>query len=172
MRDGPIRRSIKALVRWTILLELRLRRGMDCLRGRRRWRLGGGCGGCARCCEAPSIQVGRVTWYFPTVRRLFLAWHRVINGFVLVESHREGRVFVFDCTHFDRQTRRCDSYNSRPAMCRDYPRALLAQPWPELFPGCGFRPVAVDGARQRAALEASGLPEEAVRELVERFRLE
>jgi hypothetical protein len=24
-------------------------------------------------------------------------------------------------------------------MCRDYPRALLAQPAPEFLPGCGYR---------------------------------
>ena len=48
---------------------------------------------------------------------------------------------MFRCTHFDPSERRCDSYSSRPGMCRDYPRALLFQPAPELLPGCGYRPV-------------------------------
>ena len=118
------------------------------------------------------IRVGRLLWFFPTPQRLFLAWQARVNGFRLRERDRAGRAFVFTCAHFDPATRRCDSYDSRPFLCRDYPRALLDQPWPELFEGCGFRPVARDAARQRAALEAGGLPPEKLAELRRRMRLE
>jgi Fe-S-cluster containining protein len=172
MKDGPLRRAIKAPVLWINSLELALRRGLAWLRGERRWRLGGACGGCARCCEAPAIQVGRLTWYFPTLRRLFLGYQRVVNSFELTSSDRDARVFTFRCAHFDLETRRCDSYRSRPRMCRDHPRALLAQPWPELFPDCGFRQVAPDAARQLAALERAGLPPEQLEKLRRDLHLE
>ncbi len=161
MRDGPLRIALKAVVRGIWTLELRLRRRASRLRGPPRYRLGGACQSCAKCCERPTLRVDKLTWYWPTLRRLFLGWQRRVNGFELVEADRASQTFAFRCTHFDPQTRRCDSYGSRPGLCRDYPRALLAQPWPEFFDGCGFRPVARDGAGLAAALEATELDEEA-----------
>lgn len=169
--DGPLLAHFKRLVMRVNAAELGLRRALARLRGERPWRLGGACGGCARCCEAPSIQVGRATWYLPTLRWAFLAWQRRVNGFELVRRERP-RVFVFRCAHFDPATRRCDSYASRPLMCRDYPKLLLWQPTPELFPECGFRPVHPEAARLRAALEAQDLPEERLRELGQKLFLE
>jgi Fe-S-cluster containining protein len=76
-----------------------------------------------------------------------------VNGFELMRREPEARAFVFRCTHFDRQTRSCDSYDSRPGMCRDYPRLLLWQPNPELLPGCGFRSIAPNAEGLREALD-------------------
>lgn len=166
MKDGLPLRALKAVVRWAWAAELGVRRGAARLRGRG-YRLAGACGGCARCCERPTIRGGPFTLHIPAIRRLFLGWQRRVNGFELVETDVEAEQFVFRCTHFDWATRRCDSYASRPYLCRDYPRALLDQPWPELFPECGFRPVARNAARMQAALDAQGLAPE-VREALER----
>ena len=87
------------------------------------------------------------------MRELFLGWQRVVNGFELIEVDEEEALFVFRCTHFDWRTRKCGSYASRPFMCRDYPRALLDQPWPVLFDACGFRPIARNADQMRAALD-------------------
>lgn len=151
MRDGPWRRALKRLALWNFELDVTLRRAWRRRRGREPYRLGGECRRCARCCEAPGIQVGRLVWHLPTLRAAFLRWQRSVNGFALTGLHPAQRVFVFRCTHFDWETRACDSYDSRPGMCRDYPRALLRQPNPELLPGCGYRPVA---ARAEALAEA------------------
>ena len=62
-----------------------------------------------------------------------------MNGFHLTGPYRPSRVFVFRRTHFDSASRSCDSYDSRPGMCRDYPRLLLWQSSPEQLPGCGHR---------------------------------
>ena len=118
------------------------------------------CQRCAACCEAPAIRAGWLTWWFPTLRRAFLLWQRVVNGFELRETDREAHLFVFHCTHFDRSTRLCDSYDSRPGMCRDYPRALLYQPHPELLPGCGYRPIARNAKRFLRVLDGQTLTEE------------
>lgn len=160
MRDGALRRAVKAAARGAFFLNLWTDRARRRLLGQRPYRLGGDCRRCAACCEAPAIRVHALVWLAPTLRRVFLWWQERVNGFVLVEARRGERTFVFDCTHFDRATRACDSYDSRPGMCRDYPRALLHQARPELLPGCGYRPIAPNAARLREALDARPLSEE------------
>ena len=128
--------------------------------GRAPFTLAGDCQRCAACCEAPAIHVGWFVWYVPIATKLFLAWQRHVNGFFLTERVKEDRTYVFRCSHFDRETRLCDSYSSRPGMCRDYPRALLYQPHPELLPGCGYRPLARNAKRMLKVLDAQPLTPE------------
>jgi hypothetical protein len=160
MRDGFVRRAVKRLALWNFHFNLAVTRKARRWRGERAHLLGGECRRCARCCEAPAIQVGWLTWHLPLLRRAFLWWQRAVNGFVLTERDRTGRTFVFRCTHFDWATRSCDSYGSRPGMCRDYPRALIWQPGPELLPGCGYRAVAPDADQLLAALDRQSLTSE------------
>jgi len=152
MKDGAIRQTVKAVARGAFFLNVWADRGWRRLRGERSFLLGGACQRCAACCEAPAIRVHAFIWLAPRLRRFFLWWQERVNGFVLVEARRRERTFVFRCTHFDQATRRCDSYSSRPGMCRDYPRALLQQGNPELLPGCGYRPLARNARALRQAL--------------------
>jgi hypothetical protein len=115
---------------------------------------------------------GVLLWSMPLLGRLFLAWQHHVNGFELARRDEEARTFVFRCSHFDAASRSCDSYESRPGMCRDYPRALLAQPDPEFFPQCGYRPVARNAARLVGELERRGIAPETVGEIKRRLRLE
>jgi uncharacterized cysteine cluster protein YcgN (CxxCxxCC family) len=172
MRDGHGRRAVKWVARTIFLAELTLRRALRRRRGETRYALGGTCTTCAKCCESPSIQVDRVTWYLPSMRRLFLAWQRHVNGFAFVSAERQGRIFVFRCEHFDLATRRCDSYDSRPGMCRDYPRGLLDQPWPEFLPGCTYRAIDTKGSGLLVALGRAGLTADKEAELRRKLHLE
>jgi len=152
MRDGLFLRAVKRMARWQYEASLHVYRAWRRARGERPFVLGGECRRCAACCEAPAIAVDRLTWSMPRVRQVFLAWQRRVNGFELVAEDAARRTFIFNCTHFDREARSCDSYASRPGMCRDYPRLLLWQPNPELLPGCGYRPVAPNAAGLRESL--------------------
>jgi hypothetical protein len=165
MTDGPFRRALKRFARADFVVNLHATRAWRRVRGDRPYRLGGDCRRCARCCEAPAIRVGRTLWHLPLARRLFLSWQRRVNGFELSARDAGSRTFVFRCTHFDPATRSCDSYDSRPGICRDYPRLLLWQPSPEMLPGCGYRPVAPNAARLRQALAARDLTPEQRRRL-------
>jgi len=165
MKDDLPRRAAKRLALLLFHLNLRTDRALRRLERQRRFRLGGHCLRSAQCCEAPAIRANALAWHWPTLRRLFLRWQERVNGFVLLRSERAGRLFVFRCTHFDEATRSCDSYSSRPGMCRDYPRALLGQAWPQFLPGCGYRAVAVGGERLRKALEEQQLPPERLERL-------
>ena len=119
MRDGLLLRAVKRMTRWRFQADLSMHRALRRARGDRPYLLGGECRRCARCCEAPAIQAGRAVWYLPTLRWIFLWWQRRVNGFELAGRDVRQRAFVFRCTHFDWTTRACDSYDSRPAMCRD-----------------------------------------------------
>jgi len=171
MKDGLALGWFKWLVVLSWRVELLVWRALVRLRRRPLWALSGSCTGCGACCVEPSILVGFFTWHFPTLRRLFLAWQRRVNGFQLASAERGTRTFVFRCTHYDPASRRCDSYATRPAMCRDYPRVLLQDAWPELFEGCGFRVVSCN-RKLRAQIDATSLPEEEKAALKRKLRLD
>jgi Fe-S-cluster containining protein len=172
MRDGPLRRAVKRVALWNFMLGVHVERAFQRRRGRIPFVLGGECRRCARCCEAPGIQVGRLIWYLPALRRLFLWWQREVNGWEVAGRDVGPRVFVFKCTHFDWATRSCDSYDSRPGACRDYPRALLGQAAPEFLPGCGYRPVAVNSRKLLRALEEARVTPAQMDRLREALHLE
>jgi hypothetical protein len=172
MRDGAVRRALKAVARWNFYVNVTVTRAVRRWRREPRYRLAGECRRCARCCEEPALQVNVLVWYLPTLRRLFLWWQERVNGFVLHGRHVPQRAFVFKCTHFDWTTRACDSYASRPGVCRDYPRALLDQPAPELLPGCGYRPLAPNAGRLLRVLGRHGLTAEQTARLRKELFLE
>ena len=172
MRDGPLLRTLKRVARWRFQLDLAFHRAVRRARGERAWKLAGSCQRCARCCEAPSLAVGPIVWSQPSARRLFLWWQRRVNGFELTRVEPDGREFVFRCTHFDRGTRACDSYDSRPGICRDYPRLLLWQANPELLPGCGYRAAPPNAAGLRAALARLELTDTQREKLRKELRLD
>lgn len=172
MRDGLGRRVVKRLARAIFAFDLAVVRRLRRISRQPVYQLAGDCRKCAKCCESPAIRVGRLVWYLGTVRWVFLSWQRRINGFELESAERRGRLFTFRCTHFDRTTRTCDSYDSRPGICRDYPRALLDQPWPEFFPECGYRPRAPSGFSLLEALEETDLSDEQREALTRKLMLD
>ncbi len=131
--------------------------------------LRGECRQCGECCVTPSIQTRPLFLYLHSTRRLMLWWHRVVNGFELIAEDRRTGLLIFRCTHYDSDSRRCDSYGSRPAMCRDYPRQLIHDPNPEFFPKCGFHVLAENAEEIRRALQDLDLPADKIAELERKF---
>ncbi len=172
MQDGPLLRAVKRVALWRFEIDLALDRALRRARHERPWTLAGRCHRAAFCCERPTIAVGRLIWSMPLARRLFLSWQKRVNGFDLVSEVAEAKAFVFRCRHFDGSTRSCDSYDSRPGICRDYPRLLLWQPQPELFPGCGYRALPPNAEGLRAALERLALTSEQREKLRRGLRLD
>jgi Fe-S-cluster containining protein len=157
VRDGPVRALVKTVARWAKTLDLRFTRWVMARSSPARYRLTGSCNGCGKCCEAPSQAVSRFTWYLPTARRVFLWWQRVVNGFELFDRDPRFRVFIYKCTHFDPVTKQCDSYETRPLMCRDYPTLLTFEAVPRLFPECSYVMQDKNAAALRASLVAAGV---------------
>jgi uncharacterized cysteine cluster protein YcgN (CxxCxxCC family) len=172
MRDGPLRAAVKWAARLRFAADLRAVRAWRRRRGAPWFDLAGECRRCAQCCEAPEVRANAAVWHLRSARAAFLWWQRAVNGFALVEARRPERTFVFRCTHFDPAARLCDSYDTRPGMCRDYPRALLDQPSPELLPGCGYRARAAGAGRMLAVLHRQPLTDEQRARLKRDLRLE
>jgi Fe-S-cluster containining protein len=157
VKDGPLHRVLKRLALWHFQANVSLHRWRQRRTGQEHYFLGGDCRLCAKCCEAPTITVGTLTWHIPVLRAIFLAWHKHVNGFDVTGRDPLEQKFTFRCTHFDWTTRRCDSYESRPGLCRDYPRLLLEQPRPELLSGCGYRAIWRRAQSLTRALEEAGV---------------
>lgn len=172
MRDGALRRQIKRPVRWLYLLAARWRRRRLERRGDLRFRLTGTCSACGACCERPSLHLGWLDWYLPFRRRLIVAWQRTVNGFELLSERPRTRTLELRCTHFDPTTRRCDSYGSRPGMCRDYPRIHEEGVSAELLPGCSHRLVLRRSADMLEALRRQGLSPPQMKRLREELHIE
>ncbi len=117
------------------------------------------------------MQVGRLTWRLPTLRALALWWQRVINGFELVSVDPRFRTMTFRCTHYDPLTKQCDSYGSRPLMCRDYPVNLTHEADPVLFEECSYQVVDVKAEGLREALSRTSLTPEQRAELERKLKL-
>jgi hypothetical protein len=163
---------LKAIARAMFWLNVTLDRRVRHWRGERAHLLAGACERCARCCEAPAVRANLLVWRLPRLRKAYLWWQERVNGFALANTVAPGRLFVFRCSHFDWETRSCDSYDSRPGMCRDYPRNLLFQHSPEMLPGCGYRALPPNAVGLRLALEARGLAPAQLERLKKALRLE
>ncbi|MBI5495246.1 MAG: YkgJ family cysteine cluster protein [Deltaproteobacteria bacterium] len=160
MQDGPVRRAIKAVARAGYAADLAVARWWLRRRGLLPYELGGECRACAECCDEPAMELPALAFRVRPLRALMVLWQRVVNGFVLLREEGDAHVLVFRCTHFDVATRRCDSYESRPGMCRDYPRLLLHQATPRFLPGCGHRAVRRDAAGMLRLLEDASVTAE------------
>lgn len=171
MKDGPIRSVLKAMAAFCFRINAAGTRALWKLQRHRPYELAGDCSVCGACCVNPAIQVGWLLWYFPTSRALFLWWQERVNGFELVERHIATRTYVFRCTHYDPCTHLCDSYESRPGMCRDYPHVLLWQANPEFLPACGYRPIAPGADKLLEALAREDLPPEKLEEVKKKLHL-
>ncbi len=171
MRDSWSLRVVKAVVREINRFDLSVTRAISRRRGGQRYRLSGSCNGCGRCCESPSIPVSKWTWFVPTFRLVFLLWQRLVNGFVLAGADPRFRIFVFRCTHYDPVTKQCDSYDTRPLMCRDYPVNLTYDVVPSLFPECSYSVQDKKAEQLSAALKAAGLSGEKLAEVEKRLFL-
>lgn len=117
------------------------------------------------------MQVSRWTWRLSLLRSLALWWQRAVNGFEPVSSDPRFRTVTFRCTHYDPATRQCDSYGSRPLMCRDYPVNLTHEANPVLFDECSHRIVDVKAEALREALARTALSNEKRAELERKLHL-
>jgi len=121
VKDDLARRSIKFLARLRYLTDLKITRFILRLKGQPRYRLKGQCNRCGACCETPMIQMYWPLFQLRSARWLMRLWHGKINGFVWIGDDKKSHSLIFRCEHWDPETKQCDSYGSRPGMCRTIP---------------------------------------------------
>ena len=165
MKDGPLKSAIKLAARSRYMADLKVTRWIKSFSGEPYFRLTGTCNRCGQCCQTPVIPVYPLLFYLPIFKQMVVAWHRVVNGFVLIKEERQEGLLVFECTHWDNASKQCDSYASRPGMCRDYPGNLVYAADPDLFDTCGYRVVLKNADRMARALEEADLSPETLQKL-------
>ena len=106
-----------------------------------------------------------------STRWIILKWHKLVNGFEILGENRQMKCFIFKCTHWDPETKLCDSYDSRPGLCRDYPRNLIDTTDPVFMKDCGYYAVRKNAESMEKALDDLDLPEENLRELKQKLHL-
>jgi Fe-S-cluster containining protein len=171
MKDGSIRKSIKFIARLRYSMDVSLTRKIKSARGEQFYDLAGSCGSCGKCCETPVIQVYPLLFYFKSLRWVLKTWHGRINGFEFIGEDRRGKCLVFRCTHLDPETHRCDSYDSRPGLCRDYPRNQLDFANPGFLEGCAYQAVLKNSTALCASLETLDLSHEKLEALKQKLHL-
>lgn len=168
MRDGVVRRAVKWVARtlggWNLAL---LRRASP-----PRYRLTGTCNGCGQCCEAPAQQLPRALFHLRALKAFIAWWERVVNGFALTGEDPRLHALIFRCTHYDPVTKRCDAYESRPLICRDYPLNLTHEATPQLFDACSHRLVDRKAAELKAALVKAGVTGDALAKVSQKLYLD
>lgn len=172
MRDNLAQKLIKNTLRHYYLFTLWLYRQNQKRKGRPKYILTGKCEGCGKCCENPAIKVGFFVAHFKSFRAIYVWWQKKINGFVYQRENAETQVLYFICTHWDPQTRLCDSYDSRPGMCRDYPRNLLYSSIPDFFKECGYKPIDKNAEKFKLALDKIPIDDEKKKKIKDKLFLE
>lgn len=171
MKDDLGRRFLKRIARFCYTFDLKTTRFIWKAKGEPKFELKGYCNGCGICCESPMIQTNPIFFHLKSVRWMILTWHRVVNGFEYVGENKRFHTFSFRCTHWDSETKLCDSYESRPGLCRDYPRNLTYTVDPQFFEQCSYYAVHKNAARLRKSLENQKLPPEKLAEIYEKLHL-
>ena len=152
--------------------DLKLTRLLRAGRGGGLYRLVGSCLRCGKCCETPTIRIFPLLFFLKSLRRLIIAWQRHINGFEFLRASRREKCLVFRCSHWDPATKLCDSYSSRPGICRDYPQNQLDFPVPVFFDGCGFKALLRNAETFESSLASLDLPPETLQKLKHDLQLD
>ena len=167
MKDGLVRGAVKRITRIGYLGELNIRRRLQSSQSD--YELAGDCSSCGACCETPAVQMSPLLLRFKTIRGAVVLWQKWVNGFELIGRDRRHGILIFRCSHFDPETKLCDSYDSRPGACRDYPRNLIEDPLPEFPEACTFHAISRNAERIRDSLSDLRLSPEELAKLEAQF---
>ena len=163
MKDGIIRKSLKSIALLGYTVDLRITRLVLKAKGEPLYHLRGSCNKCGACCKSPMVPIFPPFFYLKPIRWIILTWHRLVNGFEYIDENPKSQMFIFRCTHWNSETKMCDSYDSRPGMCRDYPCNLVYSTNPIFLKECSYYAVDKNAERMKAALEDLNLPPEKTR---------
>ncbi len=109
----------------------------------------GACIKCGQCCQAIGMQFPRGWLKRPWLVQLIKKWHFLRYNFRFVEL--QDNMLVYECL-YQNSNQTCGIHRLRPALCRDFPRALLFG-HPKLHEGCGFFFVKRNAERFEEVLE-------------------
>ena len=96
----------------------------------------GKCNACGRCCQKIYVKHKGVIQTEEEFNRLRLL-HPFYAGLKVIDKDETG--LVFECTHLDKETKKCKIHKKRPGICRRYPQEELFLMGGTLAEHCGYR---------------------------------
>lgn len=104
------------------------------------------CKRCGQCCEFIPMWPDSTKDFYRSVvdnprapRQQRLDARFIVDNWHVIRRVT-GKVIIYRCKLFDRKTKLCKAYGSRPSICRGYPlygrKKIPTHIWPR--PGCGF----------------------------------
>ncbi|OGL41156.1 MAG: hypothetical protein A2161_07545 [Candidatus Schekmanbacteria bacterium RBG_13_48_7] len=171
MKDGIVRKTIKYVALARYMIDLKITRLIKSVGNSQTFHLEGSCNRCGKCCENPAIILSAPFFYLKTNRWLTLKWHKIVNGFEFVGENRKEKCFIFRCTHWNPETKLCDSYETRPGLCRDYPRNQIDSTDPVFMDSCGYYAVRKNAESMGKAIDKLLLSEEKTDKLKQKLHI-
>ena len=96
----------------------------------------GKCNACGRCCQKIYVKHKGVIQTEEEFNRLRLL-HPFYAGLKIIDKDETG--LVFECTHLDKETKKCTIHKKRPGICRRYPQEELFLMGGTLAEHCGYK---------------------------------
>jgi Fe-S-cluster containining protein len=126
---------LRKIMLWLILLDNAITQGLKRLFPTA-WKIGGSCKQCGKCCEEILLKAHPALLKGNWITKLTVKWIEWVFQFYLIRIDREGKYLVFSCHHRGADGK-CQVYNWRPSVCRNYPLLDYFKE-PRFLDGCGY----------------------------------
>ena len=100
------------------------------------WRTGK-CKGCGECCTHIYVKHFRHVLKDEKEFERLQYIHSFYSGLKVIGKDELG--LIFECTHLDKETKRCKIHYRRPGICRRYPQEELFSMGGTLSDKCGYK---------------------------------
>ena len=100
------------------------------------WRTGK-CKGCGECCSHIYVKHFRHVLKDEKEFERLQYIHSFYSGLKVIGKDELG--LIFECTHLDKETKRCKIHYRRPGICRRYPQEELFSMGGTLSDKCGYK---------------------------------
>lgn len=100
------------------------------------WRTGK-CKGCGECCSHIYVKHFKHVLKDEKEFEKLQYFHSFYSGLKIIGKDELG--LIFECTHLDKETKRCKIHYRRPGICRRYPQEELFSMGGTLSDKCGYK---------------------------------
>lgn len=104
---------------------------------RRKYFRSGSCAQCGRCCVKIHIRHGKDIVKKAEDFEKLKDEHLFYKNLAIMGEDEAG--LIFECTKFDKETKKCTDHKNRPIICRKYPMEEIYEIGGDLSDNCGFK---------------------------------
>ena len=97
----------------------------------------GKCKGCGQCCTHIYVKHFKHVLKDEKEFKRLQYIHKFYSGLKIIGKDELG--LIFECTHLDKDTKRCKIHFFRPGICRRYPQEELFDMGGTISDNCGYK---------------------------------